>query len=667
MTTMESPFEIEELMTILRKHCIIEQERNFYNILSQQSATAHFDIKQQPCCSKKKHNNNVSIPNDIYMEITELLKWPVKKGSSKIFKVTNTTKSIQNCKGTYTKSMFMLEEKIFLLPERITTMIEKGFEFSFVSKKSQKRFCLLCNENISDNLQKFYEHIHCSKHVSCLKQMMENKECSFLAKEFMKIISNDYIRCYGCQVDCFNCLKSFLEHSKNNIHKKISSQLRKYSNYQCNQFLKELKNYWYNIQTYACIPCNRKFNFKLDFLQHLDEIHRDETDIVYDFCIPCAILWAVYEDKTLYSYLIHCNLTMHKYLAKNLDFKIKEMPKHVKDLLNHAEKTAEDLFRLSEDIFKNDLMQKKLLQSLKSSLGPQFPALKIYPFGSRLTGLGFPNSDIDIFLDCNGDAYGQNDSSSSVCNYLDITKKLLCKDEDSWIMQEILKQSRTPIIRLRHRLTELQCDISFTNGLSVENTKLIRSFNEACPPCRKLILFVKKWLSSCCLPGRHCITNYALSWFVIFYLQKSKFLPSIDTLIKQKSESRLISGWETGVDCPIPTKSMDMSFTKLLIGFFNFYGDFNYKDHVACPLLGDVVRKQDFINISNLPKAMSLYTSYVKTSGNSEMFRIDSPMCIQDPLDLSHNLTKAVQPLTLEAFKKHCKDSVNIVCDISHD
>lgn len=58
--------------------------------------------------------------------------------------------------------------------------------------------------------------------------------------------------------------------------------------------------------------------------------------------------------------------------------------------------------------------------------------------------------------------------------YMDITKKCLQEDKDIWDVQEILKKIKIPIIRLRHRQTGLQCDLSFSNGLSVENTKLIR-------------------------------------------------------------------------------------------------------------------------------------------------------------------------------------------------
>lgn len=43
-----------------------------------------------------------------------------------------------------------------------------------------------------------------------------------------------------------------------------------------------------------------------------------------------------------------------------------------------------------------------------------------------------------------------------------------------WTVERTVISSRTPIIRLCHKETTLNCDLSFKNGLSVENTKLLK-------------------------------------------------------------------------------------------------------------------------------------------------------------------------------------------------
>lgn len=53
-------------------------------------------------------------------------------------------------------------------------------------------------------------------------------------------------------------------------------------------------------------------------------------------------------------------------------------------------------------------------------------------------------------------------------------EKCLRADCEVWKVEEILKNARTPIIRLKHILTGIDCDISYMNGISVENSKFIR-------------------------------------------------------------------------------------------------------------------------------------------------------------------------------------------------
>lgn len=130
----------------------------------------------------------------------------------------------------------------------------------------------------------------------------------------------------------------------------------------------------------------------------------------------------------------------------------------------------------------------------------------------------------------------------------------------------------------------------------------------------------------------------------------------------------MISGWETGICTTFAKTREQFTFTELLRGFFAFYADFDYRNSVACPLLGRTVSKQNFTDANTLPKEMALYIKYVTKRSNNdveeERFRIDSVMCIQDPYDLSHNLTKAVSKSTLNRFRLFCAASANILDDL---
>jgi len=43
-----------------------------------------------------------------------------------------------------------------------------------------------------------------------------------------------------------------------------------------------------------------------------------------------------------------------------------------------------------------------------------------------------------------------------------------------WNVQDVILNSRTPIAKVLHIPSGLICDISVTNGLAVENTKMIK-------------------------------------------------------------------------------------------------------------------------------------------------------------------------------------------------
>lgn len=118
----------------------------------------------------------------------------------------------------------------------------------------------------------------------------------------------------------------------------------------------------------------------------------------------------------------------------------------------------------------------------------------------------------------------------------------------------------------------------------------------------------------------------------------------------------------------------------LLLSFFNFYTNFNYaKDvsmmitsgfskinfhscQVVCPLLGQTVKKEIFSrDPGSLPLEMESYTRKLLQSPDAEKFRNASAMCVQDPFDQSHNLTKSCSSAVLAKFKKLCSLSADFL------
>jgi len=83
-------------------------------------------------------------------------------------------------------------------------------------------------------------------------------------------------------------------------------------------------------------------------------------------------------------------------------------------------------------------------------------------------------------------------------------------------------------------------------------------------------------------------------------------------------------------------------------------------------LLGRPIEKDSLNNLSDLPRDMAPYIVYMQTTSIEapQAFPI-SPLCVQDPFDLSHNLTKAINNKELKTFRNTCVMSAKILKMIS--
>ncbi|XP_067210901.1 speckle targeted PIP5K1A-regulated poly(A) polymerase-like isoform X4 [Linepithema humile] len=398
----------------------------------------------------------------------------------------------------------------------------------------------------------------------------------------------------------------------------------------------------------SAVTQNSKFIFfDVDY-----EFHEANHAIIDTFAIN--IYFSLCSD-TRETFCLVCDETIQ---LQNKD----RLPEQVVQFLIMSKENAAVLLERSNHVCHNETIN-HVLYNLITDLRRFLPHVKAYPFGSRISDLGFPNSDIDIFLDCDNMYEGRNSTRRHCQTLIVMVAYYLSFNKQSWKVHEVILHSRTPIAKVQHVLSGLTCDISVTNGLAVENTKIIKCFNRAFPLCRKMILFLKRWLHFCGLLGSRLVTSYAITWCVIFYLQTLLVFPNISELVKLKNKSWRISGWEVGISYDFPIRKIDHTFEELLLGFFIFYTDFNFKNHVVCPLLGQPIEKNAFTNLSNLPQDMIPYINYMQNTSTEEepqAFSISS-LCVQDPFDLSHNLTKAVSNCKLKKFQTYCNYSAKIL------
>lgn len=601
-------------------------------------------------------------------QITKFLNFPLRKRTPE----ENSKKPhlIDELNRPYTLKYLEIEEAMYNSQRKLNDF-RIGLKFIVpYNAYTENLFCLVCNNLVSNEFAALYEHVSFEEHRMMVNEMTKDERSEKLLRQYIKEtkgLNTETIRkCFACNVPNISNVD---KHIKSNSHKMNQEKVVKMTDEIFTYASQSICDLWYNVQRFGCALCKERFNYKMNFLQHIVGKHSYVSlkDIEFDFCIPCTTLWLAVKN----SYAEHCKGKVHKYLVKHKDFMIGSLPKNVEELLRHVDYVTESLLENTKTLL-NDNIQDEIIKPLESSLRDDFPKVKAYLFGSRMAGLATVNSDVDIYIDC-GNTYYQDSNESIRKDYLLRIKHILMSNEE-WLIKEILVKTRIPLIKVVHKRTGLNCDISTINGLSVEKSKLLRCLNDSYPPCRKLILFVKKWFSYFDLPGTYGIISYALTWLVMFYLQKELYLPSVTSLLQEgKNEIKnsnkqptIISGWEVDIAQPKNNNNnFNQSTSTLLIGFFKFYADFDYQHNVICPLMGHPVPREDFVTFSSLPEEMGTYIWQLKMSNTPKYLRIDSPLCIQDPFELTENMTKAVSSITLRYFKQYCHESALVLESLS--
>ncbi|XP_078038489.1 uncharacterized protein LOC144470821 [Augochlora pura] len=636
-------------------------------VLSDQEDKNYTDIKISPLIdsfnkisitdNKSQSSNacdkDLNVPKNVYKQLMLDIISPCMMNNDNNKAKSKENKLSERLNKLYQLEYLELEQKMYTLTEEKINDIKFYSKF-IVQNDTDNYFCIACKTKVSNELYLLYEHTCLLTHKANTTEIQNDDNNKGLIEQYMRLIAEKTAKCYVCDINMLNNFNSISTHIKSKKHKLNYKNCCIRINTNIDSILKNFSNLYYSIQRFSCVTCQKNTRYKVEFMEHIVEKHKDLNKYKFDFCIPCATLWL--SDSN--SYEGHCSDIIHKYLLKSKDFMIEELPKCIQDLLTQVDKTVKILLDQTKISTKNNV-QEKVRKSLETKAKTFSPMARAYLFGSQLIGIGFANSDIDIYIDFDNKYYGKNDN---VLGELLHIEKAVCEDDD-WEVKEILIDCRVPIIKLIYIPENLDCDVSFLDGLSVEKSKLLRSYYDACSPCKKVTLFIKKWFSFFNLPEGHGLINYGLYWLIIFYLQICSHLPSVADLIKENNNPQFVGDWKIGFALPNCKGVHRCTITGLLRGFFEYYANFDYQNYIICPLMGFPIAKKNF-SLLLLPIEMQPYIVHLRTSCKPEFLRIDSPFCVQDPLLLSHNITRGVGSITLKYFKQYCQDSAAILKSI---
>ncbi|KPJ04642.1 Poly(A) RNA polymerase, mitochondrial [Papilio xuthus] len=301
------------------------------------------------------------------------------------------------------------------------------------------------------------------------------------------------------------------------------------------------------------------------------------------------------------------------------------------ELLN-CETVTQQIQHLYERTKLNDLgvrLRYMVARQFEIIFKSLYANVAVQPFGSSVNGYGRMGCDLDLVLsnviteemsdarrrlvyqekreECAGGGRGG-------ARQLELLGMLLeLRVPGAGAVRRVLA-ARVPILKCTHHLAALHCDLAASNTSGVYMSELLWQLGALDPRVRPLIFVVRRWASAVGLTNSHpgrWITNFPLTLMVLFFLQQKRksgfILPSLKLLVDRagKEDIRIA---EENINCTflrdlnkLPHEEYgqsDEDLHTLLLQFFEFYAQFDFKEYAISINKGVPIRK---------PNALPLY------------------------------------------------------------
>ncbi|KRX08705.1 hypothetical protein PPERSA_08016 [Pseudocohnilembus persalinus] len=159
-------------------------------------------------------------------------------------------------------------------------------------------------------------------------------------------------------------------------------------------------------------------------------------------------------------------------------------------------------------------------------------------FGSCLSKTQILNSDIDLSIMIDGVTTREKEQKKM----REILQKL---QSNKYIVENFkidpILEARVPLINLDSKIyDDIQIQLLINNEIAVRNTKLLKEYFSIHPKFLQLAKLVKLWFQAKNLQSKNMLKSYAISIFVIHFLQRKLYVPYLQKLHVQKKMSSYI-------------------------------------------------------------------------------------------------------------------------------
>lgn len=300
---------------------------------------------------------------------------------------------------------------------------------------------------------------------------------------------------------------------------------------------------------------------------------------------------------------------------------------------------------------KSSVIASEIVAALKKVA----PIARVECFGAKVSGVGYEEDNVNLYVDD-----GRHPKKPEcVKEMLDTLKNFFTDNSAEWAIQNIHEADIRTHLTVKNVCESVSCRITFASEIYCFNSKLIRYYVETYPMYQKLCYFVQEFVKLIDLD----LNRYIIIILVLFYMQKRDFLPTVAQLQSKLPEEKLSDHWLINF---VPRKPdqfklepLETDLRKSATDFFKFYGvQFSFQESVVCPQIGLALNRTDFLTENMWRMPLKRYKAYIEQSqagGDSfPQFEV-TPMCVQDPLELTFNVASQVSSADTGKFAQMCK------------
>lgn len=296
---------------------------------------------------------------------------------------------------------------------------------------------------------------------------------------------------------------------------------------------------------------------------------------------------------------------------------------------------------------------------------------KIHQLGSTVTGLAFRGKSFRLQFAGKSDNNFLNDSTtdSPFDIVIEIPNRTVSIDRIIQIMIDPMHKLRSfhdiqprinshgPLITCFHTVTGFTFNISFIPEFKLVNSNVMKHLLRYDHRIHPLMFILTYWMQTHHLSGSGLISTDCLFLLVAFYLQTAqiRILPPYCLHQSFVPEVLVERTWNIGFNfnyfAPKTSGNTQLSVSDLLMGFFEFYRDYEFEKNIVCVLFGRSYDRAEFN--ANVPVEFGRYKLYLEQE-NAVKLNTTGVMCVQDPFrhhQNTANFNVSTEKKTFELFK----------------